>query len=306
MRRPVLSVAAAVASVLATSVPAWAIEPDPGDVEASTQAETEGAARASSTVPDSTFEALKGRKVEVTRSDGSTVLGTLEAVDEATATLVGEDGRVLVEERAEIAGLRVQSDPASEPPPPVPPRPPVGEGDDDDDDDDDDGEPNDWATAGGVTGVSLAGVGFFLTIGSEVANAFDADREVLIPLGSTAGVLLIAATPIAAAGASSARNARGSDGSPGMRITGWILYGLSLATFTSLLGLGAAEIRPPPGVFTTFGALGLTAAGLMMGDGVASHRGGKDPRATRLRSGLRFAGGAGPRAGFRLGLSGRF
>jgi hypothetical protein len=64
------------------------------------------------------------------------------------------------------------------------------------------------------------------------------------------------ATPVVAVGAGSARGSGKVDGMLGMRIAGWIAYGLSLSDAVVLIGLGLAEVTPPGGIITLVGVLG--------------------------------------------------
>jgi hypothetical protein len=55
-------------------------------------------------------------------------------------------------------------------------------------------------------------------------------------------------------------------GALGLRIVGWVAYGLTLAEASVLIGLGVNEVEPPDGVILSVGALGATALFSHAGD----------------------------------------
>lgn len=100
--------ALALSSSLAVSVPASAQDP--------------AAVAAEPAIPDSTLDALRGRQVEVGRSDGSAVAGELLTFDAGNLSLIAADGQTVIVPRAEIAAVRVatsSTSPAAAPAPVV-------------------------------------------------------------------------------------------------------------------------------------------------------------------------------------------
>jgi hypothetical protein len=90
-----------------------------------------------------------------------------------------------------------------------------------------------------LTGTHVLG----LAIGSEVTR----DEQIpSLPLGATATVLFAAAVPVIMAGGRSARRHGCVRGNLGLRVGGWVVYGLALADAAILVALGANEIEPPP------------------------------------------------------------
>jgi hypothetical protein len=116
-----------------------------------------------------------------------------------------------------------------------------------------------WASTGGKVGIAGAVAIAGLT---TVIVAAD-DEDIGIPVGSVATVIAGVTIPIAAAGGSSARKHPGVIGAPGMRLAGWIFYGLSLADAVTLLGLAVAGADIPPAVVASVGLLGTSSAVFM-------------------------------------------
>jgi hypothetical protein len=112
-----------------------------------------------------------------------------------------------------------------------------------------------WASGAGVT--------LGLAIGSEATK----DEQIpSLPLGVSATVLVAIAGPITAVGAASARDGGDVKGALGLRIVGWVAYGIMLAEASVLIGLGVNEIEPPDGVILSVGALGATSLFSFAGD----------------------------------------
>ena len=87
------------------------------------------------------------------------------------------------------------------------------------------------------------------------------------PLGGVGGILLILGGALAGGGANSAR---GVDHVLGCSITGWVLYGLSIA-YTVLefaIGFGLEQGAPPAAVVGVGGAMGFTSIVLLSIDGL--------------------------------------
>lgn len=124
-----------------------------------------------------------------------------------------------------------------------------------------------WARAAGIIGLSSAGVGLAMTIaifaltGSSAANI----------VGLMATAFLGAMVPITAAGAGSARGDPEVSGSVGLRIVGWISYGLSLAAAVVALSIAiAADVTIPEPIVGSIAAVGVGALICMAVDGFMS------------------------------------
>jgi len=135
-----------------------------------------------------------------------------------------------------------------------------------------------WATGAGVYGIVAAVGTLGLTLGSELTK----DEQIpSLPLGASATMLIAISGPITAVGAASARDGGGVRGNPGLRVVGWVGYGLSLLDATLLLGLGVNEVEPPDGVIMTVGALGATSLVCFAADAFSSASEAEEARAAR-------------------------
>jgi hypothetical protein len=112
-----------------------------------------------------------------------------------------------------------------------------------------------WASGAGALGIA-SGV---LVLGLSVGSEFTSSDELVpsLPLGITATVLLGAMGPVVAGGGASARGDGRVEGLLGLRVGGWVAYGLAMANAVALIGLGVADISPPEGQITATGALGM-------------------------------------------------
>ena len=116
-----------------------------------------------------------------------------------------------------------------------------------------------WGRGAGILGYVGAGAALLLAAGSEFTKA---EQIPSLPLGVAATGLIAALGPVVFSGGASSRRALESDGIMGMRIAGWIAYGLSLTNAVGLVALGVAEIEPVDGLILITGAVG--SAGLLM------------------------------------------
>ena len=111
-----------------------------------------------------------------------------------------------------------------------------------------------WAIPGGALGVVFSGVALGLGIKSEI------EREDPISMAYGGAVLGVMGlwTPLVFAAAKSARNGDPRvRGVVGLRITGWVTYGLAWASGISLIAMGLAEVTPPPGYIAATVAIGV-------------------------------------------------
>ena len=264
------------------------------------------AAPDSGPISASAWNALLERDVVLLRRDGSTVSGRLVGVDEQTATVVIADGRVVTTGKAEVTEVRAQ---VAAPPPavaattpaaagPVPPAAPQG-----------DRSVTNWARAGAGVGLGLGAVAFALAIGAEVTR----DEQIpSLPLGSVATILFATSVPVTMAGGKSARRHASVKGNVGLRIGGWVLYGLTLLDAAVLVGLGANEVDVPPGVITSVGVLGLGSISLAAADALVSDKQARgtfvarQPQRYRLFAAPTRAPGGRRMAGGVFGVSGAF
>ncbi len=177
-----------------------------------------------------------------------------------------------------------------------------------------------WARGGATTGIVLGSLGVALGLAAEF-TADDGGRIPALPLGGAATLAFAMSTPIAAAAGRSARvnlARRGValPGSRGIRVTGWVLYGLCLTNAVGLISLGIMDIQPFPGQISTTSIFGGAAAMLMAGDALRTDRAlrsgvwvspttashGTSPRGPLVR----FHMGPSRDGGAQVGLSGRF
>ncbi len=89
-------------------------------------------------------------------------------------------------------------------------------------------------------------------------------------MGVTATLLGAAMGPIVGVGGASARRGTGKEGLLGLRIAGWIGYGLFLTNAAVLIGEGVANIKPFDGAITATGLLGSFSLVALSADALAS------------------------------------
>ena len=113
---------------------------------------------------------------------------------------------------------------------------------------------------------TAATVGYILTVplmGLGIAAGLSEDAEVGIPLGAAATVVGGVGIPLIAGRAKRTRTKAGVDGNPGMRIAGWIGYGLAMGDAVVLIGLSASDVDVPSATTISVAALGSLAAVFM-------------------------------------------
>lgn len=132
-----------------------------------------------------------------------------------------------------------------------------------------------WAQGAGIFGLVGAGGVLVLAIAAEATKD---DKIPAIPLGALAAVGLAVTVPVANAGAASARTPR----LLGLRIASWVLYGLALVDAVALIGLGAADVTPPPGLISAVGIAGAASAVLMSVDALTAASRATAPTAASL------------------------
>jgi len=111
-----------------------------------------------------------------------------------------------------------------------------------------------WALGGAILGFVTAPIIFAIS-GASAATAGELWPS--LPLGALATVMFGVLLPIVANAGASARNGTGVSGSPGLRVTGWVLYGVTLALAVTAVVLGVTNTIPVPII------LGLGGAGFL-------------------------------------------
>ncbi|MCA1829611.1 MAG: hypothetical protein LC689_22020 [Myxococcales bacterium] len=139
-----------------------------------------------------------------------------------------------------------------------------------------------WARTGGT--VALVGAAATLAL-AIVAESMTANHEDGTGVGAAAVAVAIPSALVAAFGSSSVR---GADGSPALRVVGWIAFGVALVDAAYLITLGLNDVRAPTGAAVSTGVLGALGIGCLSAD--AFIRAGEADDAAR-----RLATGDGPR-----------
>jgi len=121
-----------------------------------------------------------------------------------------------------------------------------------------------WGKSGGTVG--LIGAASVLVL-AGVAEAVNAGGDNASAIGAAAVLLSIPAVTVAALGGGSVR---GVPGNPGMRMGGWIAYGLAIADGIALVGLGIADVTVPPGPTIACGVLGALGISFISFDAIQS------------------------------------
>ena len=105
-----------------------------------------------------------------------------------------------------------------------------------------------WAIPGGALGIVFSGVALGLGIKSEIENEAGNGGSSMA-FGAAATGILAVWTPVVFAAGKSAR--RSGDprvrGVAGLRVTGWVTYGLTLASAVVMLAMGLADVEVPDG-----------------------------------------------------------
>ena len=155
-----------------------------------------------------------------------------------------------------------------------------------------------------VTGLTLGGVALGLGVGAEVTAAQDS-LGLSIGLGSAATVFSIVGGPVAASGRRT-RQQLGVQGVPGLRIGGWVAYGLGAAGAVALLGTTPLMFDGgglPPGVISSVAIVTVAGVSMLSAETLLVRR--QSRFGPRLRADLRPVFSAGRRQAF-AGIAGRF
>ncbi len=136
------------------------------------------------------------------------------------------------------------------------------------------GQPTEnWAPLAGKLGIATA-----VVVGALVTAIVIVDEtDFGVPAGSVAILATGIMVPVVAAGGTSARKRPDVIGSPGLRLTGWIFYGLSIADGLALLGLAISDADIPPAVTASVGVLGTASAVFMSLDAFESGKQARTP-----------------------------
>jgi len=131
-----------------------------------------------------------------------------------------------------------------------------------------------WARGAGVTGFILTPIALGFAIASAVATQdavnHHSGNAVPVGLGVVSTLVSGIGVPIVAGGGGSARRHPEVRGVLGLRIAGWISYGLFMADALALIGMGAASVDPGESPIILAGALGAFSMISMAIDAVAS------------------------------------
>jgi hypothetical protein len=104
-----------------------------------------------------------------------------------------------------------------------------------------------------------------------IAAAMTSEDQVpSIPLGASATIIIAAMGPVAFASGRSARRSANVRGSIGLRIAGWITYGVSLLNAFSLIGLGIADVEVEEWQIALTTVMGDVALALLSADALIS------------------------------------
>jgi hypothetical protein len=112
------------------------------------------------------------------------------------------------------------------------------------------------AILGGALVIPILGLG--ITSGAIYDNP-----ELTIPMGAAATLIGAIGIPIVAHMASKTRSSTGVDGNPGMRLAGWIGYGLALSDAVIILSLAAGGTDTSGGPTYSVAIIGSVASILM-------------------------------------------
>ncbi len=166
-----------------------------------------------------------------------------------------------------------------------------------------------WATAAAWIGFGSAAAVLTFGLASEATKS---QQDPSIPLGATATLIVAGVAPVVFVGGASARSGTGNDGIPGLRIAGWIAYGVTLTSAVVLIAEGLAQVEPPTGEIAATAALGAFSLVAFSVDALAS-RGSAlaslpsdRTTAARWTLGLAPVAGARGRTGGMVGLVGGF
>jgi len=136
-----------------------------------------------------------------------------------------------------------------------------------------------WALGAAVQGIIFSSLTLSLGMAAESYRS----RQIPgLPLGIVTTLIFVIDTPLSAAGAASTRNQAGVAGMLGLRVTGWIAFGLAAVGAVALIGVGASNVEPPPGVVAVTTLLG-TAGNLFLSiDGVVAWQQARARRPPRV------------------------
>jgi hypothetical protein len=109
---------------------------------------------------------------------------------------------------------------------------------------------------GGVLVVPILGLGI-------TSGAIDDNPGLTIPMGAVATLIGAIGIPVVAHMAGKTRIATGVEGNPGLRLAGWIGYGLALSDACVILGLAAGGANTSGGPTYSVAALGSIASIIM-------------------------------------------
>lgn len=129
-----------------------------------------------------------------------------------------------------------------------------------------------WALGGAILGFVAAPLILGLSIGSAATTG---ELVPSLPLGALATVVFGITVPLIAGAGGSARNGTGVNGAVGLRVVGWILYGITLGLAVVAVVLGVTTEIPAPIILGLGGAAFLSCV-FMSIDALVSRSQAKD------------------------------
>ncbi len=112
-----------------------------------------------------------------------------------------------------------------------------------------------WALGGAILGFTSSGVVLALATGSAITNG---NLAPAMTLGGAATILFGVTTPLVSTASGSVRDGANVPGVLGLRIAGWVGYGLTLSNAVAALLLGALDNTVPTPLIVSLGLLAAT------------------------------------------------
>ena len=146
------------------------------------------------------------------------------------------------------------------------------------------------------TAATIGYVAIAPVLGAAVGAAAADDGTAI---GAAATVIFGVTLPIVAASGSKLRDKSGVLGSPGLRLAGWIGYGLTMADAIIAVGIGASELEVPDGTVIAIGVLGSASLAMIASEVMATAN-----QSEALLSGKKIS--IGPTVGYYASRQGKY
>lgn len=117
------------------------------------------------------------------------------------------------------------------------------------------------------TSATIGYVAIAPVLGLAVGAAFADDGTAI---GGVATLLFGVTLPVVSSSGARLRDKSGVMGSPGLRLAGWIGYGLTMADAIIAVGLGASDVDVPEGTVIAIGVLGSASLAMIASDVMAT------------------------------------